>query len=78
MLRWKLFSELAEQPALPEELAFFGPASRPDYRRLQEAIWQVVTRQDCPGVRLYAGGSRHGMLVRLPFAYSPTDWLDRV
>lgn len=42
---------------LPEELAFFGPASRPEYQRLQEALWQVVTRQGVPGVRLYAGGA---------------------
>jgi hypothetical protein len=42
---------------LPEELAFFGPASRPEYQRLQAAIWQVVTRQGVPGVRLYAGGA---------------------
>ncbi len=42
---------------LPEELAFFGPDSRPEYQRLQAAIWQVVTRQGVPGVRLYAAGA---------------------
>ncbi len=41
---------------LPEEFAFFGAKSRPEYRRLSEAIWHAVMRRRASGVRLYAGG----------------------
>lgn len=40
---------------LPSHLAYFGPASRVEYRRLPEAIWNAVTRHGARGIRLYAG-----------------------
>lgn len=46
---------------LPEELAFFGPESRPEYSRLSEAIWMQSNRAENLQVRLFAWGE-------------PTDW----
>lgn len=42
---------------LPDEWAYFGPASRPEYRRLPEAIWLATSRQSASGVRFYTGGA---------------------
>jgi len=40
---------------LPSHLAYFGPTSRAEYRRLPEAVWNAVTRHGARGIRLYAG-----------------------
>ncbi len=41
---------------LPREQAYFGPASRAEYRRLPAAVWRAVSRQGVAGIRLYASG----------------------
>ncbi|RDE49212.1 MAG: DUF1998 domain-containing protein [Candidatus Accumulibacter meliphilus] len=46
---------------LPDEYAYFGVGSIPEYRRLPEAIWSVVSAYSPSGVRLFAAGS-------------PVDW----
>lgn len=42
--------------ALPEDLAFFGSASQPEYGRLSEGIWCEATREESAEIRLFAGG----------------------
>ncbi|WP_176044616.1 DEAD/DEAH box helicase [Burkholderia vietnamiensis] len=41
---------------LPEQYAFFGSDSRPEYSPLTEAIWMAVRRNGTGGVRLFTGG----------------------
>lgn len=41
---------------LPEEYAFFGPASRAEPRRFAESLWHAVHNQTANAVRLYTGG----------------------
>ncbi|MDP2787820.1 MAG: DEAD/DEAH box helicase [Pseudomonadota bacterium] len=42
---------------LPDGYAYFGAASRAEYRRLVEAVWHVSTRQGASGLRFYTGGA---------------------
>lgn len=42
---------------LPDSYAYFGAASRAEYRRLAEAVWNVATRQRVSGLRFYTGGT---------------------
>lgn len=42
---------------LPEAYAYFGAVSRPENRRLPEAIWQAVSRHRAGGIRFYTGGA---------------------
>lgn len=41
---------------LPDDYAYFGSRSRPEYRLLGEAVWLAVSRGDAGGVRFYTGG----------------------
>ncbi len=42
---------------LPDDYAYFGAASRAEYRRLAEAVWHVAIRQSVGGLRFYTGGA---------------------
>ncbi|MCI5140771.1 MAG: DUF1998 domain-containing protein, partial [Candidatus Electrothrix sp. ATG1] len=42
---------------LPEEYAFFGSTSFPEYKKISEAIRYAVSRCGCTGVRCYTGGA---------------------
>jgi hypothetical protein len=42
---------------LPDELAYFGLSSQPEYTRLSEAIWRESNRNGTSNVRLFGGGS---------------------
>lgn len=46
---------------LPDEFAYFGKGSRPEYRRLPEAIRQALVQTNTTRIRLFAAGS-------------PADW----
>lgn len=52
-----LTDEWLKNLGLPDEYAYFGAGSRPEYRHLPEAIWLVFGRQNANGVRLYTGGA---------------------
>ncbi|MGK2870735.1 MAG: DEAD/DEAH box helicase [Alphaproteobacteria bacterium] len=43
---------------LPDEYAYFGAESRPEYCGLPEAIWRAVSQQSASGVRFYTGGAQ--------------------
>lgn len=43
--------------ALPDEMAYFGTASHPEYARLSEAIWRESIRDGACKVRLFGGGA---------------------
>ena len=43
---------------LPDEYAYFGAESRPEYRSLPEAIWLAVSQQSASRVRFYTGGAQ--------------------
>lgn len=42
---------------LPDEMAYFGSASHPEYKRLSEAIWRESNRDGACQVRLFGGGA---------------------
>ncbi|WP_129125928.1 DEAD/DEAH box helicase [Geomonas oryzae] len=42
--------------ALPEDLAYFGSVSQPEYGRLSEGIWREATREESAKILLFAGG----------------------
>ena len=42
---------------LPDEFAYFGKGSRPEYRRLPEAIRQALVQSNTTRIRLFAAGS---------------------
>jgi ATP-dependent helicase YprA (DUF1998 family) len=42
---------------LPNEYAYFGVGSQPEYRSLLESIWLAVAQQNAGGVRFYTGGT---------------------
>ncbi|MDR1063830.1 MAG: DEAD/DEAH box helicase, partial [Azoarcus sp.] len=42
---------------LPDEYAYFGTESRPEYHNLPEAIWRAVAQQNAGKVRFYTGGT---------------------
>jgi DEAD/DEAH box helicase domain-containing protein len=44
------------QLRLPDELAFFGESSKPEFLRLSEAIWHAVSSDKVERVRFIAGG----------------------
>ncbi|WP_224961260.1 DEAD/DEAH box helicase [Geomonas subterranea] len=44
--------------SLPQDLAYFGATSRPEYGRVSEGIWRETAKDDVVEVRLYAGGGR--------------------
>lgn len=42
---------------LPDEMAYFGLGSHPEYARLSEAIWRESNRNGASQVRLFSGGA---------------------
>lgn len=51
-----LTDEWLNAMALPDDMAYFGPTSHPEYVRLSEAIWRESNRDGAGQVRLFGGG----------------------
>lgn len=47
----------AYQLRLPDDLAFFGESSQPEYSRIDEAIWRVTSKSGTNNIRFFAGGN---------------------